>query len=58
MKFINSRKDLKLRLNEIKIDDQRDELMTLHSIFASNKISLLENQFALFRVYDFKSIKT
>ena len=50
MKFTNSRKDLNLRLNEIKIDDQRDELMTSHSIFASNKISLLENQFALFRV--------
>lgn len=57
MKFINSRKDLKLRLNEIKIDDQRDELMTSHSIFASNKISLLENQFALFRVYDSRVLK-
>ena len=58
MKFIDGRKVLKLKLNEIKIDDQMDELMTSHSIFASNKISLLENQFALFRVYDFKSIKT
>ena len=50
MKFIDGRKVLKLKLNEIKIDDQMDELMTSHSIFASNKIALLENQFARFRV--------
>ena len=49
MKFIDGRKVLNLRLNEIKIDDQwMNEWPRIQSLPQIR--SLLENQFALFRV--------